>query len=347
MPDMAKRIIERAVTAGFERCGIVRADAMAGYAKKLSDRCARFPESASSLSFMRPEADPRETFPWVRSVVICSWRYGIYRVPENLNGRIGKMYLFDERRDEKADGWRAGTEFEKFLADDLGMRTVSARTAGRLTSGITAYRWAALQAGLGTIRKNNFFYGDHGSYYVLQAFLVDQDLEFIHTPRFIIPCSDGCSLCIKNCPTRSLAEPYAMSRVTCVSHLTTQESDEAAFDICSEGTGQWIYGCDACQDACPFNKGQLPGSAEFHDIDELSREMSLEGLLAMEYKRMGELLSPKFWYIKKNDVWKWKRNVLNAMHSKWNDQYRPALDLACRDSDQRVRARAEKLRSHV
>jgi epoxyqueuosine reductase len=256
------------------------------------------------------------------------------------------MYLFDERRDERADGWRAGTELERFLSEDLGMRTVSAKTAGRLTSGVTALRWAALQAGLGTVRRNNFFYGDHGSYYVLQAFIVDRDLEFIHAPKFV-PCPDGCNFCVRNCPTRSLAEPYAMSRITCVSHLTTWESDEAAFDAHSEGIGRWIYGCDACQDACPFNKGQLPGTAEFPGLAELSREMSPEGLLTMEYDQMGELLSPKFWYIKKKDVWKWKRNILNAMSNEWNERYRLALELACSDADGRVRARAARLRSRI
>jgi epoxyqueuosine reductase len=332
MVELAEKIVAYAASLGFEKCGIIGVDAMKGYGGKLEERIQRFPETKKMLQNFTHFADPRQKFPWARSIVVCSWRYGVYRVPDNLKGLIGKAYLCDERRDKATDGYRGRVLLEKYMTDELHMQTASSHDYG-----ITSYRWAAMSAGIGSIRRNNFFYGDQGSYYTLSAFLTDQDLEYIHTPAHR-PCSDNCNLCVKNCPTGSLAEPNAMCAFTCASYLTNKCYDNSSFGALSSALGGWIYGCDVCQDVCPFNKGKGDGDRDFPGLQELADAISPEKVVAMDYDYLRNVLSPKFWYIGPDDVWVWKRNALNAMKNSRDKHYEAAIARACADEDEHVRS---------
>jgi epoxyqueuosine reductase len=335
------KIVGRAASLGFERCGIIGLDAMKGFAEKLAERISRFPESEQSLKSIGAFMMPEEKFQWGRSVVVCSWRNGVYRVPKHLDGLIGKAYLSDGRRDEKSDEYRASRGLVSYMSDELGLRVASSADGW-----VAPYRWAAQLTGLGVIRKNNFFYGDHGSYYFLSAFLIDDDLEHIYASD-AAPCPESCGLCVRSCPTESLGAPFAMNMTTCVSYLTALSRDEGAFKKHSGKIGGWVYGCDVCQDVCPFNKGQLTGEAEFPGLEELSRNISLEKIVTMDYGYLRDVMAVKFWYIGRDDVWKWKRNALTAMLNNYNETYSAAIEAACEDEDERVRETARMTRSAI
>jgi epoxyqueuosine reductase len=338
----ASKIVERALALNFERCGVVGVDKMKGFGEKLTERIERFPESEGMYRRFFSFADPREQIPWAASVVVCSWRYGVYSAPKGLEGRIGKSYLFDERRDSDSEGYRARAALQQYMTEELGLRVAASHDYG-----ITSCRWAAHSAGIGTIRNNNFFYGDHGSYYSLSVFLTDREMEYIHTPTHK-PCSDGCGLCVKNCPTGALAAPYAMRGVTCVSFLTNKAPNNALFERYSSKIGDWIYGCDVCQDVCPFNHGQT-GDREFPGLEELSGSLSLENIVTMDYGFLRSQIVPKFWYIEEKDVWKWKRNALFALLNRKkvspdeDDRRKAAFAIALEDEDPRIRVLAEKI----
>jgi epoxyqueuosine reductase len=338
LAELAEKIVGQALSLGFERCGIISLDAMKGFAERASERASRFPESEQSLKFLGAFMAPEEKFRWGRSVVVCSWRIGVYHIPKHLDGLIGKYYLFDGRRDERSDEYRASRRLARYMADELGLRVASSADGW-----VAPYRWAAHLTGLGIIRKNNFLYGEHGSYYCLSAFLIDDDLEYICNSN-IEPCPENCHLCVECCPTKSLDAPFAMNMTTCVSQLTTSSSDEA-FQKYREEIGGWIYGCDVCQDVCPFNKGQLSGEAEFPCLYELSGHISLEKIVTMDYSFLRDVMAVKFWYIERDDVWKWKRNALYAMMNNYDESYRRAIDAACEDEDPRVREIAIMARS--
>jgi epoxyqueuosine reductase len=335
--ETAEKIVNKALSLGFEKCGIISVEAMKGYGEKVEDRVKRFPETERMLRNFTPFADPRQKFPWARSIVVCSGNYGVYRMPDNLRGLIGKAYLFDERRDRATAGYRGHRLLEKYMTDELHLQSVSS-----LDYGITALRWAAMSAGIGSVRRNNFFYGDHGSYYRLSAFLIDRELEHIYTPAHR-PCPDNCNLCVKNCPTASLAEPYAMCAFTCISFLTNKCYDDSTFASLGSKIGGWIYGCDVCQDVCPHNKGTWLGDRDFPGLEELAANISLEKIIAMDYGYLKEVMSPKFWYIEPDDVWIWKRNALNAMCNDHSGRYNEAINAARFDGDERVRAYAENV----
>jgi epoxyqueuosine reductase len=328
---IALKIVEKAASLNFERCGIVGVDKMREYGAKVTERIARFPESAGMYRRFLAFAEPDRDFPWARSVVACSWHLGAYRVPEGLAGLIGKHYLFDERRDRNSDAYRARVALERCMTEELGLRVASSHDYG-----ITSCRWAAFASGIGTIRRNNFFYGDHGSYYSLMVFLVDEAMEYTYAPKHK-PCSDHCNLCVKHCPTGALAEPYATCGVACVSFLTNKAPDNGAFEKHSPKTGSWIYGCDVCQDVCPFNRGEWSEDKAFPGLEELSASISLEKIVTMDYARLRETVASKLWYIKIGDLWKWKRNALSAMRNTGHKNYKTALAAALHDEDERVR----------
>lgn len=331
--DTATAIREKALALGYDACGIVPVGEMRGYGDKVAERLERFPGSKAFLERLKAHAEPEKAVPWAKSVVICSVWTGGYRIPENVRGRIGKSYLVDSRRDPNAREYGMAEAFSVFL-EECGLRAVTERNFGNAPA-----RWAAQCAGIGVLRRNNFYYGPKGSAYRLESWLIDRDLDIRETPQ-AKPCPPSCRRCVDACPTGSLAEPFAMEPMTCVAFLNTKGTcapDLPGYDR----LGAWVHGCDACQDACPFNRGGEGGGDEtFPGLDELCAHLGLEKILAMDYQQMREMLAPKFWYIGPEDVWKWKNNVLNAMRLDFDESYRPHIEAALGDENEKVREMA-------
>ena len=331
---MAGSIVKKAKELGFEKCGIVAVEEMEGFAEKLNERIAMFPETEKPLKGLFSYAKVKEKFPWAKAVVVCSKHYGKYKIPQHLKGHIAKKYLTDTRRDAASKEHQESLAFEEFLNNELGLQTATNRDFG-----ITALRWAAAKAGVGKVRRNNFFYGEHGSYYFLEAYLIDKPLEHIYHDEYK-ECPENCNRCINSCPSKSLAQPYAMNRSTCVSCLTSWEGWDMRNEKHNKDIGEWIFGCDVCQDVCPFNSNKWLDQEEFPGLTLLAQNISFEKILAMDYTYLREVMSPKFWYIGKKDVWKWKTNVLNAMLNNYEDRYEQSIIAACADEDEHVRQMA-------
>jgi epoxyqueuosine reductase len=334
MEQLEGQIKNTALAMGYEACGIIRISAMSGYEQKLNERMQRIPEAKPFYQNYHRFAYPEGTYLWAKSIIVCVRNHGKYRVPDGLEGLIGKSYLFNYRTDVLSQDYQSSVKFEAYLKDS-GFNVATERRFG-----ITALRWAAWEAGLGLIRKNNFFYTRSGSWVALEAWLVDRELESIERPT-IKPCPEGCTLCMKNCPTSSLSQPYTMNPLACVSFLTTFGGSDSSRDRFGTQMGRWIYGCDVCQDICPFNKNVRTAAEEFPGLTELSRHISLEKLVSADYSFLEEKLQPKFWYIRQSDVWKWKTNAINAMVNTYGDKYRDCILDAQNDSHPKVRETAQ------
>ncbi len=108
-----------------------------------------------------------------------------------------------------------------------------------------------MKAGIGIIRKNNFFYTENGSWQNLEAFLVDEPLEYIEKCN-VYPCSNKCNICMDACPTHSLSEPYMMCR-------NTWDGWDFTVEPLRDKMGSWVYGCDAC----PYNHNKWKNDEDF------------------------------------------------------------------------------------
>ncbi len=149
-----------------------------------------------------------------------------------------------------------------------------------------------MQAGIGIVRKNNFFYTERGSCQYLETYLIDVPLKHI-VESSISPCEENCNLCIKACPTNSLAAPYMMCKNTCVSFLTTLDSRDLRNEPLQDKLGKWIFGCDACQDACPYNINSWENEEEFPGLEEWSKDLTYERIVLSDYSWLESVMHDK------------------------------------------------------
>lgn len=330
----ASDIVNKAIAFGFDRCGIIPVEMMSGYEKRLEERIKHFPQTREKYEALRNFAHLRDNYSWAKAIVICSFWYGRYHIPDEVQGCIAKYYLTDGRRNKKSKGYQTSVSFEKYLID-CGLKVATDRDFG-----ITSLRWAAMKAGIGIIRKNNFFYTEKGSYQYLEAFLIDKPLKYI-VENHIKPCHEKCNLCMKACPTGSLEAPYMMCRNTCVSCLTTWDGWDLRSEPLQNRFGKWIYGCDTCQDVCPYNKNAWKDEEEFYGLEEWSKDLTYSKIILSDYSWLESVIQPKLWYIPKEKIWRYKTNALNAMLNNYEPNDLPVIKKACNDEYAEVRDMAK------
>ena len=137
--------------------------------------------------------------------------------------------------------------------------------------------WAA-KSGLGWIGKNsNLITQKVGSFYFIAELIVDLDLEYD------IPTTDHCgtcTACIDASPTKAIIAPYVVDGSKCISYLTI-ELKEAIPSAFSEKMDNWMFGCDVCQDVCPWNRFSAP-----HDEPEFKAREELLNYSKQEWEEL-------------------------------------------------------------
>jgi epoxyqueuosine reductase len=332
---LEKQIQQKAAALGIHKCGIIRAEAMADYADRLKERMERIPNGEQLYGYFLRFADIRKDIPWAKSIIVLISHYGHYVLPEkSLTARYGKSYFVDARFNPDSPERQSIMAFDEYL-HELGIRT-----AWNEHPGITAMRWAAYKAGLGIIRRNNFFYTEKGSWVWGTALATDREMELIET-HSLPKCPAGCDRCIKACPTKSLSKPYMMDMATCVSRLTTSNSAAAYDDTKSRQIGARMYGCDICQDVCPMNKDKWEQTDVFPGLSDLERFLSPAAVLDLSYAEIEDHLAAKFFYIKKESLWRWKLNAINALVNDYTDGGEALIKNALNDEYEIVREKAK------
>jgi epoxyqueuosine reductase len=196
-------------------------------------------------------------------------------------------------------------------------------------------REAAARSGVGFYGKNTMLITRrHGSWVVLGTLVTEAEVEA--TVPLELDCG-ACTLCIDACPTGALDEPGTLDATRCLSYWT-----QAPGSIPPEyrvELGAQVYGCDICQDVCPWNRGvekrragcQAPDGAEAHVsfVDWLERD-------GEELRRTYERL-----YVPKNDATYLRRNALVALGNTGVTSDRPALDPYLASEDGLLREHAE------
>jgi len=211
----------------------------------------------------------RAPFPWARSAVVCFANYNAAQ-PKSLDTAPPHTawiarYAWSSRTDEK--GEVRPSDYHKVLLKRL--RAVEARlheTYGAFESrayvdtGPLVERSLAVVAGLGWIGKNTcLIHPKLGSFGFLACLLTSLEFHPKDEGAELPDRCGSCTRCLDACPTNALVAPYQMDATRCISYLTIEHKGTIAPDL-MEGMGRQIFGCDICQDVCPWNR-KAPVSA--------------------------------------------------------------------------------------
>jgi epoxyqueuosine reductase len=202
-------------------------------------------------------------FPWARSAIVCLASYNVSQ-PLSVNtsppgaGWIAR-YAWSSRIDPS--GQRRPSDYHKVLRKRLkalesGLRQQLGEFESRayVDTGPIVERALATAAGLGWIAKNTCLINQRlGSFVFLGVLLTSLDLAQGERAQVAQDRCGSCARCIEACPTNALVPPYQMDATRCISYLTIEHRGPIS-DQLLEGMGRQVFGCDICQDVCPWNR---------------------------------------------------------------------------------------------
>ena len=184
---LAKEIHDKAVSCGFDNCGIIPIDDMDRFEEYFQERKKAVPSSAFFYEAVGDLAGIKRRFPWAKSVVVCSFWLGRYKFPASLQGRYAKGFFLSPGNETRSDFLESREQFETWFAQ-RGVRCEGGGQFGHLSIG--PLRHAAVAAGIGIIRKNNFLYTEKGSFVELTGYVIDRECELRLTPN-LKPCAEN------------------------------------------------------------------------------------------------------------------------------------------------------------
>ncbi len=175
-----------------------------------------------------------------------------------------------------------------------------------------AEREHAMRAGLGWIGKHTLLIDSSlGSYFFLGALVTTAQLPVPLEQEPVTDHCGNCTACIDACPTRAIT-PYEVDARRCLSYLTIENRGEIAADL-HAGVGEWLFGCDICQEVCPHNS---PAAAEDETpahTDYAPRRASLPLLAILDWSDEDRLAAVQGTALKRAKLAMWRRNAIIAL----------------------------------
>lgn len=206
-----------------------------------------------------------------------------------------------------------------------------ATTRSYVDTGPILERELAARSGLGVQGKNtNLLHREWGSYFLLGEILLTLDLEPGDTLSDI--CG-RCTRCLDLCPTGALPEPYRLDANRCISYWTIEHRGDFP-EAVKEMVGDWVFGCDICQEVCPWNYKAAEGDHERLRMPAERRELDLQGLLGLD--REGYVARFIKSPMKRAKLEGLKRNAAVAMGNRGSSTYVPALSAALQEEPDEV-----------
>ena len=336
MSTLTQQIQAHANELGFELVGVTPAahsETIARYREWIESGYAgkmHYLEKHLSL-----KTDVRELLAEAKSVISLAMNYYTLDPPKALahdpgRGQISRYAWGDDYHELIRERLLELVTFIKQTAESELRTRVCVDTAPIIE------REYAQKAGIGWIGKNtNLIHWRSGSWYFLAEVLVNIVLES-DTPELRGSCGT-CTRCIEACPTDAIIEPNLLDSRRCISYLTIELKESIPKTLRPE-IGNWIFGCDICQEVCPWNSKAVPTTEpgfQPRDGNLTPKLLSLVGITQEEFSRRFKG-SP----IKRAKRRGFLRNVLVAIGNWGTQRAVPALKDALADDEPLVRSHA-------
>ncbi len=287
-------------------------------------------------------------FPWARSVVVCFANYNSSqpRSTEPAAEGLGWIarYAWSSKVDAAGNRWPA--DYHKVLLKR--MKTLELRLHEQfgefearsfVDTGPVVERALATAAGLGWTGKNTcLIHPKLGSYGFLAVLLTSLEVAEEQVLPVPLPNRCGsCRRCLEACPTGALIAPYQMDATKCISYLTIEHRGVIAPEL-MEGMGRQVFGCDICQEVCPWNrKAPVTADPELEARPELVNP-ALDWLAAMDEAEFEKNFngSP----VRRAGFLGLRRNVAIAMSNSGLSRFALWLEKWAEDEDEGLRTAA-------
>lgn len=291
--ELTRKIKAKALALGFHKIGIIRAEPLTEEREHLEEWLGKNYQGEMRWMEREPEkrADPRLLFPGAKSVIVVALNYYTpHEHEENpAKGKVSRYAWGDDYHDVLKERLRELLTWIKYE---------NAEAEGKIcvdTAPIMDKAWA-VRAGLGWLGKHsNLITKEYGSWVFIGEILLNLKLEY-ETETVADHCG-SCTACLDACPTNAIIAPKIVDSRACLSYATIElRSPELPSEI-KENLNGWLYGCDICQDVCPWNRFEKPTeearfepragnvSADLDEILSLSPEKYAEKFRRSAMKR--------------------------------------------------------------
>jgi epoxyqueuosine reductase len=318
-------VLERlAQELGIDAIGAAPAQPYVETERHIHDRRARGLFADMRFTMAQPEVSchPEALFAGARTVVSAALCY--YATAPEPGAGEGRLPRY---------AWRDAYEELREKLDELGRR-LGGNYRVLVDANQHVDREGAARSGVGFYGKNTLLITRrHGSWVVLGTLVTEAELE--PTPPLDADCG-SCRLCIDACPTGALDEPGTLDSTKCLSYWT--QAPAPIPEEYREPIGDMVYGCDICQDVCPWNRGIERRRAGVPAPDDAEPTVSLvewlessDDDLAARYDRL---------YVPRNDGRYLKRNALVALGNAGDAEHAQLAESYAGDGDELLREHA-------
>ena len=245
--EITTNLKAKALELGFSDCRITKASTLPFYKKEYSSWIKK--QMHGQMQYLenheKLKTHPKKILPSAKSIIFVSLNYYQER-EESSEGQIARY----------AHGRDYHKVFKSKLKElDKHLKSLSSKSQTRFfsDSGPLLERQYAEQAGIGFVGKNTMVITlGHGSWILLGEIITDLELEFDQPADENYGICGTCHRCIDICPTKALASPYKIDANKCISYLTIENKGPIPIEL-RPLIGNWLFGCDLCQEVCPHN----------------------------------------------------------------------------------------------
>lgn len=264
---------------GFSFCGISKAGFLEEEAPRLEEYLQKGKQGKMAYleNYFDLRTDPRKLVPGAKSVISLLVNYFPAQQQTTQSYKLSKYAYGEDYHDVIKKKLR---RFIELIREQIGEVDGRAFTD---SAPVMDKAWAQ-KSGLGWLGKNGLIIRPkHGSFFFVAELILD--LELLPDGAIKDYCGT-CTKCIDACPTGALDEPYKVNGSQCISYLTIELKDALLPGEFRDKMENWMFGCDICQDVCPWNRFAKP-----HNMLEFEPRT---GLLDMKYEDWHELTQEVF-----------------------------------------------------